>query len=67
VDKTPATTQPNVHDETLIDWFLSLDPSQRLAELESRLALFASAADAHVPDCGPCAQHADGRVEEATE
>jgi hypothetical protein len=42
VDKTPATTQPNVHDETLIDWFLSLDPGERLAELESRLAFFAS-------------------------
>jgi hypothetical protein len=28
------------HDETLIDWFLSLEPAERLAELESRLAFF---------------------------
>jgi hypothetical protein len=31
------------HDATLIDWFLSLQPAERLAELESRLAFFASA------------------------
>jgi hypothetical protein len=30
------------HDETLLDWFLSLDPGQRLAELESRLIFFNS-------------------------
>jgi len=30
------------HDATLIDWFLSLLPAQRLAELESRLAFFDS-------------------------
>jgi hypothetical protein len=30
-------------DETLLDWFLALDPAQRLAELESRLAFFNSA------------------------
>jgi len=29
-----------IHDETLIDWFLSLEPIERLAELESRLAFF---------------------------
>jgi hypothetical protein len=34
--RSPAT----VHDETLIEWFLSLDPAARLAELESRLAFF---------------------------
>lgn len=27
-----------IHDDTLIDWFLSLEPAERLAELESRLA-----------------------------
>jgi hypothetical protein len=39
-------TAPDVsasdHDETLLDWFLSLDPGQRLAELESRLTFFNS-------------------------
>jgi hypothetical protein len=28
----------STHDASLIDWFLSLDPAARLAELESRLA-----------------------------
>jgi hypothetical protein len=28
------------HDESLIDWFLSLTPAERLAELESRVAFF---------------------------
>lgn len=32
-----------VHDESLIDWFLSLSPAARLAELESRLAFFNAA------------------------
>ena len=27
-------------DTTLIDWFLSLSPEERLAELESRIAFF---------------------------
>ncbi len=31
-----------VHDDTLIDWFLALDPAERLAELESRIAFFNS-------------------------
>jgi hypothetical protein len=35
--KSPADT---IHDETLIDWFLALEPIERLAELESRLAFF---------------------------
>jgi hypothetical protein len=35
--KVPADT---IHDGTLIDWFLSLEPIERLAELESRLAFF---------------------------
>jgi hypothetical protein len=30
-------------DKTLIDWFLSLSPEQRLAELESRIAFFEQA------------------------
>jgi hypothetical protein len=39
---TAWSTSPNNpdHDETLIDWFLSLEPHERLAELESRLAFF---------------------------
>ena len=28
------------YDESLIDWFLSLSPAERLAELESRVAFF---------------------------
>jgi hypothetical protein len=37
--------QPEIspHDATLIDWFLSLTPAQRLAELETRLAFISSA------------------------
>jgi hypothetical protein len=38
--KVPPGT---VHDDTLIDWFLSLEPAERLAELESRLAFFNAA------------------------
>jgi hypothetical protein len=38
-----ATTHPAEVDETLIDWFLSLTPTERLAELESRLAFFHAA------------------------
>ena len=41
VDAAPDTLA-RAHDETLLDWFLSLEPSQRLAELESRLAFFNS-------------------------
>ena len=37
----PSSIEP--HEETLIDWFLSLKPGERLAELESRLAFFNSA------------------------
>lgn len=32
-----------VHDNTLIKWFLSLAPDERLAELESRIAFFNAA------------------------
>jgi hypothetical protein len=28
------------HDESVLDWFLALDPGQRLAELQSRVAFF---------------------------
>ncbi len=35
----PPQTQ-TAHDESLLDWFLSLTPEQRLAELESRVAFF---------------------------
>jgi hypothetical protein len=51
--KVPSGT---VHDESLLDWFLSLDPAERLAELESRLAFFNAArrdADTELsPDSG---------------
>jgi hypothetical protein len=40
---TPTVPSDAVHDDTLIEWFLSLTPAERLAELESRLAFFASA------------------------
>jgi hypothetical protein len=40
---TPAVQRDAIHDDTLIEWFLSLTPAERLAELESRLAFFASA------------------------
>lgn len=40
----PAREQvDSAHDESLIDWFLSLSPGERLAELESRLAFFNAA------------------------
>jgi hypothetical protein len=38
-----SASSATVHDETLIQWFLSLDPAARLAELESRLAFFDAA------------------------
>jgi hypothetical protein len=31
------------HDDTLVEWFLSLEPAERLAELDSRIAFFAAA------------------------
>ena len=39
-----ALSNPEIssHDATLIDWFLSLEPAERLAELESRIAFFNS-------------------------
>jgi hypothetical protein len=49
---SPSQSQISTHDATLIDWFLSLQPSERLAELESRLAFFNSArqhVDAQLP------------------
>ena len=33
------------HDGSLIDWFLTLSPEQRLAELESRISFFMSLRD----------------------
>lgn len=35
--------QDNDHDESLIRWFLSLTPAERLAELESRVEFFRQA------------------------
>jgi hypothetical protein len=40
---TPPAQSDAVHDDTLVEWFLSLTPTERLAELESRLAFFDSA------------------------
>lgn len=37
--EAPAPTEA-AHDDSLVDWFLSLEPAERLAELESRLAFF---------------------------
>ncbi len=41
-----ASTLPappeQLHDETLVEWFLSLEPAERLAELEWRLPFFAA-------------------------
>jgi hypothetical protein len=48
MDPIPTTASDAVHDETLVDWFLSLKPIERLAELESRLEFFnASPRDGH--------------------
>jgi hypothetical protein len=44
---------PECHDETLIDWFLSLEPTERLAELESRLSFFLSAHRDGNPELSP--------------
>lgn len=41
------------HDETLIDWFLSLQPAERLAELESRLSFFQSVRRDGNPELSP--------------
>jgi hypothetical protein len=40
---TPPPSRDERHDETLVDWFLTLEPAERLAELESRLEFFAAA------------------------
>jgi hypothetical protein len=40
MDIVPKAASDAAHDETLIDWFLSLEPIERLAELESRLEFF---------------------------
>jgi hypothetical protein len=40
MDLDPNGASDSLHDETLIDWFLSLKPIERLAELESRLEFF---------------------------
>ena len=50
---TPAAIQPEDCDESLLDWFLSLDPGQRLAELESRVAFFNSALSREDPELSP--------------
>lgn len=43
MDAIPTVPSAAVHDDTLVEWFLSLTPAERLAELESRLAFFNSA------------------------
>jgi hypothetical protein len=40
VNNSANSPSESIDDETLIDWFLSLEPAERLAELESRLAFF---------------------------
>jgi hypothetical protein len=52
MDAAPNVPTDAVHDDTLIDWFLSLTPGERLAELESRLAFFDSVASAPRPAVG---------------
>ncbi len=37
-----AKSPEAAHDDSLLDWFLSLTPEQRLAELQSRVAFFNS-------------------------
>jgi hypothetical protein len=52
MEPAPKAAFDAVHDETLVDWFLSLEPIERLAELESRLAFFNAAfrdGDAKLP------------------
>jgi hypothetical protein len=43
VNTAPKAASEATHDETLIDWFLALEPIERLAELESRLEFFNAA------------------------
>ena len=40
MDIAPKAASEALHDETLVDWFLALEPIERLAELESRLEFF---------------------------
>ena len=40
MDIAPKAASDSLHDETLVDWFLALEPIERLAELESRLEFF---------------------------
>jgi hypothetical protein len=42
MNDAPCAQSDLIHDDSLIDWFLSLTPAERLAELESRLAFFNS-------------------------
>ncbi|MFQ5566978.1 MAG: hypothetical protein ACE5EU_11515 [Paracoccaceae bacterium] len=52
MDPKPLMPPAPVNDDSLIDWFLELDPAERLAELESRIAFFNSVsldADSKLP------------------
>ena len=40
MDVAPLNPRDSEYDESLIDWFISLSPAERLAELESRVAFF---------------------------
>jgi len=40
MDPAPVDSRVFDYDESLIDWFVSLSPAERLAELESRVAFF---------------------------
>jgi hypothetical protein len=35
-----VSSRDTEYDESLVDWFASLTPAERLAELESRVAFF---------------------------
>jgi hypothetical protein len=56
VNLVPQAASDSIHDDTLVDWFLGLQPIERLAELESRLEFFNAAhsrADAKLPPDSP--------------
>jgi hypothetical protein len=50
---TQKTQSQTKHDESLIEWFLSLTPAARLAELESRIAFFRQARRNGDPELPP--------------
>ena len=53
MDSPPKAASDAIHDETLIDWFLALEPIERLAELESRLEFFNAVRGRRGTTCWP--------------